>query len=251
LGGGLLRVFDRRRRKLLGAVDLRTEHHSSAAVAAAAYTLFTATMAFARLFGDRAQARFGRVRIVQYCSLTAAAGALLVVFAWTTAAAMIGWMIIGVGLAVLAPTVLGAAPSRATKTRPAAAIAAVTTLGYLGSFTGPPIVGGLASLIGLSAALRLLAAAGGIAALLAPVALREGGAIRRLGREADRPTEPGRQPASGGDDHRRRGVEPGDRVPLAVCAFSRIRCTSICSARSRGRRSAALRSCSSPSRRVR
>jgi MFS family permease len=182
------------------AVDLRTEHHSSAAVAAAAYTLFTATMAFARLFGDRAQARFGRVRIVQYCSLTAAAGALLVVFAWTTAAAMIGWMIIGVGLAVLAPTVLGAAPSRATKTTPAAAIAAVTTLGYLGSFTGPPIVGGLASLIGLSAALGLLAAAGGIAALLAPVALREGGATRRLGREADRPTEPGRQPASGGDE---------------------------------------------------
>jgi MFS family permease len=154
------------------AVHLRNEQHSSAAVAAAAYTLLTAAMAFARLFGDWARARFGRVRIVQCCGVTAAGGALLVVLASTAAIAMTGWVIIGVGLAALAPTVVGAAPSRATKTTPAAAIAAVTTLGYLGSFTGPPIVGGLASLIGLSAALGLLAAAGGIAALMAPVALR-------------------------------------------------------------------------------
>jgi hypothetical protein len=67
--------------------------------------------------------------------------------------------------------VLGAAPGHATNAPPAAAIATVTTLGYLGSFTGPPVIGGLAGAIGLSAALGLLAAAAAVAALLAPLAL--------------------------------------------------------------------------------
>jgi hypothetical protein len=39
------------------------------------------------------------------------------------------------------------------------AIAAVTTLGYLGSFTGPPLIGALTELTGLSTALALLIAA--------------------------------------------------------------------------------------------
>jgi hypothetical protein len=42
------------------------------------------------------------------------------------------------------------------------AIAAVTTVGYLGSFTGPPAIGALAGGIGLDGALGLLV---GLAAL--------------------------------------------------------------------------------------
>jgi hypothetical protein len=61
--------------------------------------------------------------------------------------------------------VLGATPS-ASELPPPLAIAAVTTLGYLGSFTGPPLVGAIAELTGLSAALALL-----VAAALVPVVL--------------------------------------------------------------------------------
>lgn len=155
------------------AVDLDTEHHAGAGVAAAGYTTFTAAMAGARLVGDHARTRFGRVRTVQSCGVTAAGGALLVVLAPTTATAMVGWVITGVGLGTLAPTVLAAAPSRAPGTSPATAIAMVTTLGYLGSFTGPPLIGGLASLTGLSPALGLLAAAATTTALLAQPALHD------------------------------------------------------------------------------
>lgn len=70
---------------------------------------------------------------------------------------------------------LGAAPSRATEVPPAAAIAAATTVGYLGSFTGPPLIGRLAGAIGLSTALGLLTVAGATAALLAPAALSTDG----------------------------------------------------------------------------
>jgi hypothetical protein len=51
------------------------------------------------------------------------------------------------------------------------AIAAVTTLGYLGSFTGPPLVGALAELTGLSRALGLLVVAALVPVLLAGRAL--------------------------------------------------------------------------------
>lgn len=156
------------------AVDLRTQQHAPAAIAAAGYTSFTAAMAAARLFGDRARSRSGRVRAAECCGAIATGGAVLVVLAPNTAIALTGWVTIGIGLAVLAPTVVAAAPGRAVDTTPAAAIAAVTTLGYLGSFTGPALIGGLASLVGLSAALGLLAAAGGLVAVLAPVALRDG-----------------------------------------------------------------------------
>jgi hypothetical protein len=51
------------------------------------------------------------------------------------------------------------------------AIAAVTTVGYLGSFTGPPAVGALAEISDLSTALGLLVLAGAVAALLARPAM--------------------------------------------------------------------------------
>ena len=54
------------------------------------------------------------------------------------------------------------------------AVAAVTTLGYVGSFTGPPLVGALAELTGLSTALGLLVAAALVPVLLAGRALSRG-----------------------------------------------------------------------------
>ena len=59
------------------------------------------------------------------------------------------------GVAPIAPTVLGAAP-QATAAAPAGAIATVSAIGYAGSFAGPPLIGALAELTTLTAALALL-----------------------------------------------------------------------------------------------
>src|SRR3954469_3234446 len=80
------------------------------------------------------------------------AGGALVVGAPGAGVAIVGVAMMGAGLAGVAPTVLGAAPGLSDLPTPVA-IAAVTTVGYLGSFTGPPAVGGLAQLTGLSASL--------------------------------------------------------------------------------------------------
>ena len=72
----------------------------------------------------------------------------------------------GAGVALVAPAVIGAAPA-AGELRPPVAIAAVTTVGYLGSFTGPPAIGALAELAGLAAALALVALAAAAIVVLA------------------------------------------------------------------------------------
>jgi MFS family permease len=154
------------------AVHLREEHGAAAGLAAAAFTLFSLTLAVGRLFGDRLVARAGRVRVVQVCGAVAAAGGLLAVAAPNAAVGLAGWALFGLGLAALAPTVLGAAPG-AGDMPPAVAIASVTTVGYLGSFSGPPAIGALAGVTGLSAALGLLAAVSALMALLARPALAE------------------------------------------------------------------------------
>jgi hypothetical protein len=97
----------------------------------------------------------------------AAAGSALAIAAPASAPSLAGWALFGLGLAALAPTVLGAAPATGGGS-PAAAIATVTTVGYLGSFTGPPLVGALAEAGSLSAALCLLVVVSGAMVLLAP-----------------------------------------------------------------------------------
>ena len=147
------------------AAHLHDQHAASPALAAAGFSAFTAALALGRLAGDRLIDRLGRLRVVQAGGVVAAAGSLVVVVAPTAVIALVGWATLGAGLAAVAPAVLGATPS-ASELPPPLAIAAVTTLGYLGSFTGPPLVGAIAELTGLSAALALL-----VAAALVPVVL--------------------------------------------------------------------------------
>lgn len=152
------------------AVDMRTEHGAGAALAAAAFTAFSLTLTAGRLFGDRLVARLGRVRLIQACGAVAAAGGALVITAPGAGPALAGWALFGLGLAAVAPTVLGAAPRTGDAPAPIA-IAAVSTVGYLGSFTAAPAIGALAEASSLSTALATLAVLSALLAILARPAL--------------------------------------------------------------------------------
>jgi MFS family permease len=152
------------------AVHLGTAYHAPPALAAAAFTVFTFTLALGRLASDRLTARLGRMRVVQLAGVVSAAGAALAITAPTAAASLAGWAIFGLGLAAIAPTVLGAAGGAKDLPAPVA-IAAVTTIGYLGSFTGPPLIGVFAHLSTVPAALWLLVAVSILTTLLAQPAL--------------------------------------------------------------------------------
>jgi hypothetical protein len=70
------------------------------------------------------------------------------------AAGLVGLGLLGVGIANALPLAIGAGGNAPGETL-ATVAARVSTLGYLGSFVGPALVGGLASLTSLSLALGL------------------------------------------------------------------------------------------------
>jgi MFS family permease len=152
------------------AVHLRTERDAAPAVAAAAFTVFALALALGRLPGDRLVERFGRTRVVQGSALVSATGLALAITVGSPGGSLVGWAVFGLGTAAIAPTVLGAAAGVRGVPAPVA-IAAVTTVGYLGSFTGPSLIGALAEASDLSTALGVLLLAAAAAALLARPAL--------------------------------------------------------------------------------
>jgi fucose permease len=131
--------------------------------AALGYATFTASMALARFAGDELRARFPE-RAVLRCSATVAAIAMAVVLlsakGWI---AFLGLAAVGAGLAPVAPILFNAA-TRAPGVSRAAAIASVTTIGYSGFLVGPPIIGSIATLRSLTAALWLVVGTAGIVA---------------------------------------------------------------------------------------
>jgi MFS family permease len=125
------------------AVHLHETLGATESTAPLGLTAFALAMTIARLLGDRLDpppAASGAV---------AALGLITAALAPTPLIAITGFALAGVGLATLFPTVVRKAGS-------AANIAAVSTAGYVGLVTGPPVVGALAEATSLRAALAVI-----------------------------------------------------------------------------------------------
>ncbi|ELP65908.1 MFS transporter [Streptomyces sp. WI04-05B] len=125
--------------------------HSSEATAAAAYALYSAAMATARLTGDRLTRRYGAPALVRAGATLAAAGLGAALIAGSAPAALLGWMALGAGLSTTMPALITAAGRGGPR-----AVGTVTTIGYLGLLAGPAAIGAIASLTSLTTALALL-----------------------------------------------------------------------------------------------
>jgi MFS family permease len=116
--------------------------------------VFLGALTLGRLAGDRLVSRFGAVRVFGTGVIVAGAGFGAALLLNTPIAGLIGLGLLGAGIANALPLAI-AAGSNAPGETPATAAARVSTLGYLGSFVGPVLIGGLASLYGLPLALGL------------------------------------------------------------------------------------------------
>jgi len=153
------------------AVYLSRTLKSGPGLAAAGFAAFSLTMAAGRFLGDRANRHFGPALVVRLGGGIAALGMLLVVVAPWTALALAGFAVIGAGLSVIFPTVItvaGRIHRHGQRDMPAgAAIAAVTTAGYVGFLIGPPLIGSVAQLASLRVALGIVVILGLAIVLLA------------------------------------------------------------------------------------
>ncbi|WP_276314411.1 MFS transporter [Streptomyces sp. Z26] len=171
-------------------------------LSAAAYTAFACTMAVARLVGDAVVSRFGAVRTVRAGGVLATAGGLLVVVARVPVAAVAGFALIGVGIAVVVPLCFAAAGRTATAA-PGQAIAGVATLAYASGLAAPAAVGWIAELTSLSVSFGLVTVLASGLVVCAGVLGREpgtepdgGGARTHAGGTG--PAREARDPAGGG-----------------------------------------------------
>jgi fucose permease len=118
------------------------------AFGAVALGVFMGAVTLGRLVGDRLVSRFGAVRVFRAGAIVAGAGFGGALLVDAPAAGLVGLGLLGVGIATALPLAIGAGGNAPGET-PATAAARVSTLGYLGSFVGPALVGGLASLSSL------------------------------------------------------------------------------------------------------
>ncbi|MFC6356627.1 MFS transporter [Luethyella okanaganae] len=137
------------------SVYLRESLDGGPAAAGLGYTSFALAMVIVRLFGNRLTARFPVHVLLPILTGVAAvvfASALLI---GTVPAALIGFLVLGLGCGTVVPTVFSAA-GRLQGTHPGFAVTVVSGIGWVGIFCGPPLIGLLSHATSLPAALWLI-----------------------------------------------------------------------------------------------
>lgn len=134
------------------AVYLRDSAGAGPSLAATGFAACSLAMAACRFGADRVVARLGAVRFVQLAGVVSTAGLTLAVAVPVAWVAIVGFGLLGGGLAGIVPVVFSAA-GRAAPDRPGPALAAVATFGYLGLLAGPAGIGGIGELVGVRAGL--------------------------------------------------------------------------------------------------
>jgi MFS family permease len=149
------------------ALYLTLVAHASTGFAAGGYGVFAAAMFAGRLVGDVAVRTAGRRRVVALGAALAALGVALAVIWPAPGVVLIGYGLMGLGLANLVPAVFSQSAARAAS--PAAGVAMAATVGYAGFMLGPVIIGAAAGILSLRVGFALL-----LGALVAIVALERG-----------------------------------------------------------------------------
>jgi Na+/melibiose symporter-like transporter len=116
--------------------------------------VFLGAVTLGRLVGDRLVSRFGSVGVFRSGVLVAGLGFGGALLMDAPVAGLFGLGLLGAGIANALPLAIAAGSNSPGET-PATATARVSTLGYLGSFVGPVLIGGLATLHSLPFALGL------------------------------------------------------------------------------------------------
>ncbi|WKN43418.1 MFS transporter [Tunicatimonas pelagia] len=153
------------------AIHIMDLPNATASLAAMGFAGFSFTMAIGRLLGDKIVRVVGRSRVLRFGSVIAALGLLLVVLIPEVGGAVIGFGLVGVGLANVVPIIFSSA-GYANPDAPGRGIAAVTTMGYFGFLIGPPLIGFIAEGISLNGAWLMLSVFLSVVVIMAPRLIR-------------------------------------------------------------------------------
>lgn len=123
------------------------------------YAAFMCTMAGGRFIGDRLVTQLGSKKMLELSGLIIFTGLLMAVFFPNIVMATIWFLLVGMGVSSVVPLVYGQAGKQQTML-PGVALAAVSTIGFLGFLLGPPLIGFIAEAFGLQWSFSLIAVLG-------------------------------------------------------------------------------------------
>jgi MFS family permease len=129
------------------------------ALQGAGFTAFMLTMAGGRFVADWFAHRFGLKRTLQVSGTLTTTGLLIAVVFPHFYTAMAGFLLVGAGVSSVVPMVYSAAGKSKTMS-PGVALAAVSTIGFVGFLVGPPLIGFIAGLATLRASFVFIAIMG-------------------------------------------------------------------------------------------
>lgn len=112
------------------------------------YTSFMIMMASGRFLGDGLINKFGRERVMQISGVMISVGLFTAVFLPYIIPCTIAFMLVGLGVATIVPTVYNMAGKNPT-VPPGEALTIVSSVSFLGFLMGPPVIGHIAEAFGL------------------------------------------------------------------------------------------------------
>jgi MFS family permease len=119
------------------------------------YTSFMIMMASGRFMADYVISKIGRKRLLQISGLMISTGLYTAVFFPYLITSTIAFMLVGLGVSSIVPSVYSAA-GRHTKVPPGIALATVASVSFLGFLMGPPVIGYISHVAGLRYSFALI-----------------------------------------------------------------------------------------------
>lgn len=131
----------------------------------AGYTAFMIAMTATRFITDWLTHHIGFKKIIIWCGIFTAIGLIIAVALPYVFTATLGLLLIGIGVSPTVPLVFSAA-GKSKELSPGVAIAAVSTLGFVGLLIGPPMIGFVAGATTLKISFVILSLFGATVSIL-------------------------------------------------------------------------------------
>lgn len=140
-------------------IFVRQVLHGSKAVATIAFAVYMLAMTAGRLIGDRMADRFGIKRVLATSGILICTGFSITVLSTFLPLTFLGYVLTGFGVSCVVPFVFSLA-GKIPMSNPGAALASVSSLGYLGFLLVPPLIGYVAQATSLRFSFAIMAVLG-------------------------------------------------------------------------------------------
>ncbi len=140
-------------------IYIRQVLHGSKAIATIAFVVYMVAMTSGRLVGDRMADRYGIQRVLAASGILISTGFTITVLSPYIPITLVGYLLTGFGVSCVVPFVFSLA-GKIPMSNPGAALASISSLGYLGFLIVPPMIGYVAQASSLRISFAIIAVMG-------------------------------------------------------------------------------------------